>query len=122
MELTGLLLMFFLSAGYVGYKIISSYIAGVKLDEHEKEVGTNLSRQFRLDHLSYGDTEADRREFLRLYGKDFNFKLASPQERTQAVYEISKKEGWTYRKFEPWAPGGYEPSKDDYFIKLSKKL
>lgn len=126
--ITGMLL-FLGSAAAVGGKSIASTNAQLRAQTYHKQLGTNLQRQHDLEHLSWGNTEYDKQEFLRLLGEDnFRFEGATPAERQLAVWKIAQKEGWVYSKLSgcldqlPPSCYGYKISEDKYINKLYRRF
>lgn len=125
----GFILGFLTSAAYLGCRYVSSETARSAAKTHCEQTNTNFQRQLDLTHLSYGNTEADKEEFLRILGRDnFPFKTASLSEREYAVWQIAQKEGWEFTRttLSPYGlPSGctaYDPSKDESLNKLIRRI
>jgi hypothetical protein len=120
---------FLFSAAYLGARYISSETAQAAVKARDSRVHTDMNRQRELEHLSWGNTEYDRKRFAELLGRDdFAFENASLSEREYAVWKIAQKEGWVYSK----KPGvgnhlpdncyGYDPSKDESYNRLVRRI
>lgn len=118
---------FLFSAAYLGARYISSATAQAEVKARDSRSNTNFERQMELKHLSWGNTEYDRKRFSELLGRDdFAFENASLSEREYAIWKIAQKEGWVYTKSSPsHLPDscyGYDLSKDESYNRLVRRI